>query len=198
MHNLIQFVRFIYCKTYFHSWLRKVSFSFSQLNSHWNIIWKLINSSPHCGAYMCQHNHDVIMRAMAFQITSLTIVYSIVYSGTHQRKHESSASLAFVQGIHRRPVNFPHKWPVTRKMFPFDDVIMVKCVSIGSDNGLSPVRCITWANAHLVSMNISEIRICRLENGGHFVQGEMSKMGITLFIPQCTQSTTGSLRTRQL
>ena len=42
----------------------------------------------------------------------------------HQRKHQSSASLAFVWGIHRRPVNSPHKWPVTRKMFPFDDVIM--------------------------------------------------------------------------
>ena len=42
----------------------------------------------------------------------------------HQRKHQSSASLAFVRGIHRRPVNSPHKWPVTRKMFPFDDVIM--------------------------------------------------------------------------
>ena len=41
-----------------------------------------------------------------------------------QRKHQSSASLASVRGIHRRPVNSPHKWPVTRKMFPFDDVIM--------------------------------------------------------------------------
>ena len=41
-----------------------------------------------------------------------------------QRKHESSASLAFVHGIHRGPVNSPHKWPVTRKMFPFDDVPM--------------------------------------------------------------------------
>ena len=42
----------------------------------------------------------------------------------NQRKHQSSASLAFVRGIHRSPVNSPHKWPVTRKMFPFDDVIM--------------------------------------------------------------------------
>ena len=54
----------------------------------------------------------------------LTIVYSIVYSGTDQGKHQSSASLAFVRGIHRAPVNSPHKGPVTRKMFPFDDVIM--------------------------------------------------------------------------
>ena len=41
------------------------------------------------------------------------------------KKHQSSASLAFVREIHRGPVNFPHKWPVTRKMFPFDDVIMM-------------------------------------------------------------------------
>ena len=56
---------------------------------------------------------------MASQITSLTIVYLNVYSGADQRKHQSSASLDLVRGIHRRQMNFPHKWPVTRKMFPF-------------------------------------------------------------------------------
>ena len=70
------------------------------------------------------HYSDVIMTTIASQITSLTIVYSIVYSDADQRKHQSSASLAFVRGIHRGPVNFPRKWPVTRKMFPLDDVIM--------------------------------------------------------------------------
>ena len=70
------------------------------------------------------HDNDVIMTTIASQITSLTVVYSIVYSGADQRKHQSSASLAFVRGIHRGPVNSPHKWPVTRKIFPFDDVIM--------------------------------------------------------------------------
>ena len=65
------------------------------------------------------------MDEIASQITSLTIVYSTVYSDEDQRKHQSSASLAFVRGIHRGPVNSPHKWPVTRKMFPFDDVIML-------------------------------------------------------------------------
>ena len=64
------------------------------------------------------------MSAVASQITSVTIVYWTVYSGADQRRHQSSASLAFVRGIHRRPVNSPHKRPVTRKMFPFDDVIM--------------------------------------------------------------------------
>ena len=70
------------------------------------------------------HYSDVIMGAIGSQITSLTIVYSTVYSHAGQRKHQSSASLAFVRGIHRGPVHSPHKWPVTRKMFPFDDVIM--------------------------------------------------------------------------
>ena len=76
------------------------------------------------GIFVC-HYDDVIMSAIASQITSLTIVYSTVYSGADQSKHQSSASLAFVWGIHRGPVNSTHKWPVTRKMFPFDDVIMV-------------------------------------------------------------------------
>ena len=73
------------------------------------------------------HYNDVIMNRMASQMTSLTIVYSTVYSGTDQRKHQSSALLAFVRGIHRWPVNSPHKWLVTREMFPFDDVIMSFC-----------------------------------------------------------------------
>ena len=51
-------------------------------------------------------------------------------SDADQRKHQSPASLAFVREIHRGPVNFPHKWPVTRKMFPFDDVIMRKAMQI--------------------------------------------------------------------
>ena len=66
------------------------------------------------------------MGAIASQVTSLTIVYSAVYSDADQRKYQSSASLAFVRGIHRGSVNPTHKWPVTRKMFPFDDVIMEK------------------------------------------------------------------------
>ena len=69
------------------------------------------------------------MGVIASQITSLTIVYSTVYSDADQRKHQSSASLAFVRGIHRRPGNSPHTWQVTRKMFPFDDVI-IQCMGM--------------------------------------------------------------------
>ena len=65
------------------------------------------------------------MGTMASQITNLTIVCSIDYSDADQRKHQNHTSLTFVRGIHRGPVNSPHKWPVTRKIFPFDDVIMI-------------------------------------------------------------------------
>ena len=64
------------------------------------------------------------MGAVASQNTSVSIVCSTVCSGADQRKHQSSASLDFVRGIHRPPVESPHKGRVTRKMFPFDDVTM--------------------------------------------------------------------------
>ena len=85
------------------------------LHSHWGT--RMIVSA----SLQWRHNeHDFIL----YQFTSLTIVCSNVYSGGDQRKHQSSSSLAFVRGIHRWPVNSPHKGPVTRKMFPFDDVSM--------------------------------------------------------------------------
>ena len=73
-----------------------------------------------------QHQYgDVIMSVMASQITSLKIFYPTVYSGADQRKHHSFTSLAFVQRIHRWRVNSPHEGPVTQKIRPFDDVIMI-------------------------------------------------------------------------
>ena len=85
------------------------------------------------------HFSDVIMGTMASQITSLTIVYSTAYSGADQRKHQSSASLAFVWEIHR---NSPHKWPVTRKMCLYDDVIIVcalVCVAVVKCGCILPI-----------------------------------------------------------
>ena len=97
-------------------------------------IWISKNGEgrPEANHNKTQQNHynDVIMSAIAPQITSLTIVCSAVYSGADQRKHQSTASLAFVRGIHRWLVNSPNKGPVTRKMFPFDDVIMTWTVGI--------------------------------------------------------------------
>ena len=70
------------------------------------------------------HCSDIIISAMASQITGIPIIYSNVCSGAGQRKHQSSAWLAFVRGIHRWPVNSPHKGQVTRKMFAINDVTM--------------------------------------------------------------------------
>ena len=89
----------------------------------YNWIYLAIVKSTSGASFTSMHYCNVIMGTIVSQITSLTIVYSTVYSDADQRKHQSSASLAFVRGIHRGPVNSPHKWPVTRKMFPFDDVI---------------------------------------------------------------------------
>ena len=75
------------------------------------------------------------MGAIASKITSLTMVYSTGYPDADQRKHQSSASLAFVRGI---------QWPVTRKMFPFDDVIMYRC----QDGDVAAVRSENFLPAH--------------------------------------------------
>ena len=87
---------------------------------------KITEVPPHGNTPSTSHYCDAIMGTVASQITSLRIVYTAVYSDADQSKHQRSASLAFVWGIHRGPVNSPHKWPVTRKMFPFDDVIIVR------------------------------------------------------------------------
>ena len=104
------------------------------------------------------HYNDVIMTTMATQITSLTVVYSTVYSDADQRKHQSSASLAFVWG-----------GPVTRKMFPFDDVIMYMLFydwyfyDMCTDNGIArveytPFPIIVWQD----DMVIGRRPICKM------------------------------------
>ena len=89
-----------------------------QLNA-WVHGKRLLMSSSY-GPLQWRHNecHDVLNHRC------LDFYYSAVCSGADRRKHQSSASLAFMWGEHRWLVNSPHKVPVTRKMFPFDDVIM--------------------------------------------------------------------------
>ena len=98
------------------------------------------------------HYSDGIMGAMASQITSLAIVYSTDYSGADERKCQSSASLAFVRGIHRWPVNSPHKGPVTWKVFPFDDVIVIGSfpIYITGDHWVNP-----WCDASSPKVTLS-------------------------------------------
>ena len=101
------------------------------LSPQWGFLYIFIlnqgpDRRPTTVDYSCQ---SVIMGVMASQITSLSIVYSTVYSSADQRKHQSSASLAFIRGIYQWQVNSPHKWPVMQKMFPFDDVIMFSLIT---------------------------------------------------------------------
>ena len=64
-----------------------------------------------------------------------------------------------MRGIHRRPVNSPHKWPVTRKMFPFDDVIMVSlCVCTIYVGGLIKI-CFTLVIANHLALGIP-LQLC--------------------------------------
>ena len=123
------------------------------------------------------------MTTIASQITSLAIVYSIVYSGADQRKHQSFASLAFVRGIHRWPVNSPRKWPVTRKMFPFDDVIMTMVrhhiITYTNADSLSigPVQIHLNVNlirfSKLIYFHLMEWFCCALFCYGHIVASDM-------------------------
>ena len=92
----------------------------------WRNTIRLIPLTISLKSLLWRHNDD----AMTSSVTSLAIVYSTIYSGTDERKYQSPASLAFVRRIRRRQVNSPHKGPVTRKMFSFDDVIMTDGASI--------------------------------------------------------------------
>ena len=127
--------------------------------SCWRVRW--LHSTP-----LIRHYCDLIMGAVASQITSRTIVKPTVHSGTDQRKHQSSASLAFVRGIHRWPMNSSHK--VTRKMFPFDDVIMVPQI-----RGLAATECTErlgecrWMELHKNSVTVVLLHVCYHRIGGN-------------------------------
>ena len=104
---------------------------YSYCRNTWLFIIYIVLFTNYVWFHRCRKSklcktYDNIIGPMASQITSLNIIYSTVYSGADQRKLQSSASLAFVQGIHRWTVNSPHKWPVARNMFTFDDVIMAQ------------------------------------------------------------------------
>ena len=120
-------VYFIVCSVV-HGWVRNDLIKMiNQSMYHTESQWPQTNvvQSPWClQQFPCLYI-SVTMSVMASQITSPAIVCSsVINSGAYQRKHQSSASLAFVWGIHRWPVISPHKGPVTRKMVPYDDVIM--------------------------------------------------------------------------
>ena len=101
----------------------------------------------------CTHKCEVIDSAMASQIVGVSIACPAVCSGTDQRKHQSSALLAFVSGIHLSPVDSPQRGPVTRKMFPCDDVIMRCIFPCSASTGLRCRR--RWILVHLTPPTVS-------------------------------------------
>ena len=141
------------------------------------------------------------MTRMASQITSLAIVYSTVYSGADQSKHQSSASLAFVWEIHRGPVNFPHKWPVTRKMFPFDDVIMDNSCILKCEMKLR-IHSQTWKmqpskfeNGKVISshiyravgyLSILGLQLIRVNKRGHMMENILGNIAFNTALHQTT------------
>ena len=91
--------------------LLKISEAMTLMRRHSNLPCEIFLCATYVLCSMSVHHYNgVIMGTIASQITSLTSVYSVVYWDADQRKPQSSASLAFVRGIHRGPVNSPHKW----------------------------------------------------------------------------------------
>ena len=117
------------------------------------------------------------MGVTASQITSLTIVYSTVYSDAAQRKHQSSTSLAFVRGTHQGPMKSPHKWPVARKMFPLDDVIVIYALPYIAPQHyafLSMILCLFWG----ASLKV---------NGVPWnIQGNLTGIFMAIYLKGCT------------
>ena len=97
------------------------------VSKHRNTVFMLFESRSFSSAILWYlWKHTMVWKCIVMYFMLNKPFLSPVHSGADQRKYQSSASLAFVWGIHRWPVNSLHKWPVTRKMFPLDDVIMTR------------------------------------------------------------------------
>ena len=120
---MFKLIIYIICETSFHFSGKYQTFYTFLLNIK-SKLSNIVENVPVMSGNQAYHYSDVIMNAMTSQITGVSIVCSSVCSGADQREHQSSASLAFVRGVHRQSVDSPHKGPVTRKMFPYDDVII--------------------------------------------------------------------------
>ena len=112
--------------------------------------------------YHREHYSDVIMGKMASQITSFTIVYLTIYSSQIKGNIKAPCHWPLCGEFtgDRWPVNSSHKWPVTRKIFPFDDVIMADIVGYN----YSSVPLIPTSGTHVLFMVLSVL---------HFVQSQM-------------------------
>ena len=136
--------------------------------------------------------NDAIMSTMASQITNLMIVYSTVYSGEDQRKHLRSASMAFVRWIHWWPVNSPRKGPVMRKMFPFDDVIMLDetlAISLPVHSGArQSTGAVAMARPHINLRNVFGSWQTQIRFHWNTLIRTTDKSGLTRYPAVCVRS----------
>ena len=114
--------RFSICQSphNYHGYLTGIAKDWLSIRVHVATLMNMENKS------ITIKNSD-ITESKTMHIVTVDMFLWITVFSHDQRKHQSSASLAFVRGIQRWPVNSPHKGPVTRKMFPFDDVIVWEC-----------------------------------------------------------------------
>ena len=155
-------------KTYYVEWLRchthKVDITFHNLNHsqcfQQNIVMAWIYSFTHRGIHRWHYN-GVIMGAMASKITTRDSLLNRIFRRRSKKawKHRVTGLCG---GIHRWPVNSTHTWPVTRKMLPFDDVIMISVDDI-----------IQWT--------LSREVICQLSSSPHSWQKSLLMVTHTLF-----------------
>ena len=124
------------------------SYIFIKENSFWNVVWKwrpfclglneLTENVPNIYLIIQSKSNQLSVILINFWYITMTSYWvswrlkspaspwfvQLLVHAQIKEKHQRSASLAFVRGIHRWPVNSPHKRTVTQEMFPFDDVIM--------------------------------------------------------------------------
>ena len=117
------------------------------------------------------------MTTMASQITSLTVVYSTVYSDADKKQTSKLCVTGLSVGNSPGPVNSPHKGPVTQKMFPFEDVIMWRGyehhlvyethrakfvdVSVQLMNASNPTMLKSYYNINYLVLTHFEAQICK-------------------------------------
>ena len=112
-----------------------------KIGQEWRVERRKIPRLP--GAldhYSAPHYSDVIMSAMACQITGALIAYSTGLFRCRLKKTSKLRVTGLMRGIHRWPVNSMHRRPVTRNIFPFDDVI-VKIGNIDVGGECSSMKC---------------------------------------------------------
>ena len=101
-----------------HSKIMKCCFYFSTKVCYFK-CWRPIYRLVQCASLRWRHNDHVGVSYHQPHHCLLSRLF-----GRRSKKTSKLRVTGFCAGIRRGPVNSPHKWPVTRKMFPFDDVIM--------------------------------------------------------------------------